>query len=285
MSKRLLAGLVVLGSGWLLLGSDMAAASSLRVAPLSFEATLAAGEKKKGFVDFTNPESGNVKVSLRVQAFRQIDDTGRLEFFDSEQVAAGITLDYTEAELGPRETLHLAFLLDGTKLPAGDVFAAIFASAQPPSASGSQQVVRVGSLLSIVNGTPSERKSEIAHLAAPWLQTGQGLQASFAVKNVSDPKKSTGYYPNITVTTWPFGGKEVKGPLVFAGRTRTVDYRQPGNYIGPIRITVRTDTGLKSTYALAVTGFWMWLLPALIVVVAVSWMVFRLTERRRRHSL
>ena len=283
MSKRLLAGFVVLTIGWLLLGSDMAAASSLRVAPLSFETTLAAGEKKKGFVDFTNPESGNVKVSLRVQAFRQIDDTGRLEFFDSEQVAAGITLDYNEAELGPRETLHLAFLLDGTKLPAGDVFAAIFASAQPPSARGSQQVVRVGSLLSIVNGTPSERKSDIVHLAAPWLQTGQGLQVSFAVKNVSDPKKSTGYYPKITVTTWPFGGKEVKGPLVFAGRTRTVGYRQPGNYVGPVRISVDTDSGSKASYAFAVTGFWVWLLPILVIIVgAASWVGLRRRPNKRR---
>jgi hypothetical protein len=265
-----------------LLPGHSAFADSLRITPLHYNATLVKGESKKGFVDIANPSGSAVKLKLTVQAFRQIDDEGNLEFFDDEQVSKGVMLDYTEAELGPRETLHLAFSIDSSKLPSGEVFAAIFASTQPQQVEGAQSSVRVGTLLSIVNGASTDRKATIASLAASPFQIGDALTASFVVKNMADPRQSTGYYPQIVVNVWPYTTKTIEGPLVFAGRARSVDYRQQGDYLGVIKLTAHAETGEKSTYFFAITGYWRWLLPitATVAVGAGGVLVRRLRRQR-----
>ena len=265
-----------------LLPGHSAFADSLRITPLHYNATLVKGESKKGFVDIANPSGSAVKLKLTVQAFRQIDDQGNLEFFDDEQVTKGVLLDYAEAELGPRETLHLAFSIDSSKLPSGEVFAAIFASTQPQQVGGAQSSVRVGALLSIVNGASTDRKATIASLAASPFQIGDALTASFAIENTADPKQSTGYYPKVTVTSWPYGSRVVDGPLVFAGRTRSVEYRQQGDYVGVIKLTAHAEAGEKSTYFFAITGYWRWLLPIIATVaVGVGGVLVRRLRRQR----
>lgn len=57
-------------------GAPSASATSLKISPLRYDTTLSAGEKKKGFVDVTNPSGSDVHVMLTVQAFRQTDNTG-----------------------------------------------------------------------------------------------------------------------------------------------------------------------------------------------------------------
>ena len=96
-------------------------AASLKVAPLEYRTTLKQGEKKKGFIDVSNPTKETVRVRTSAQAFRQIDDNGSLQFFDNEQVSAGVLLDLDEFELGPLEAVRMYFILDSTRCVRGDL--------------------------------------------------------------------------------------------------------------------------------------------------------------------
>lgn len=258
-----------------------ASALSLRTAPLSYETTLAKGETKKGFVDISNSDSTAQTVRFEVQAFRQIDDDGSLQFYPSEQIAAGIRLDYTEAQIGPRETLRLAFAIDSKKLPGGDVFAVIFASTTPIGSLSAMQSVRVGTLLMIQNGTPSQHYATISEISAPFLQIGEVVQAQLAVTNTADPNLSTGFFPKIKIDMKPYGTTTAKGPLVFSGRTRTIDYRQPGNYFGFVLIEASTGGDSKSRVVFAITGYWRWLMP--IIAVALIVIALYVYNRRKKH--
>lgn len=265
--RYLLALILAFGIG--LFAAPNTEALGLKIAPHSYEATLAKGEVKKGYIDISNPSSTTLDVSLEVQAFRQVDDEGSLEFFDSEQLQAGVKLDYESFSLGPREAYRVYFVLDGTKLPEGDVFGAILASTTPDDSAGSQQSVRVGTLLLLQNGTPGLRESEVVSFNSSFLHIGDGLTATFAIRNTADPRSSTGFTPSITVGRAPWGSETVKGPLVFAGRTRTVDYRVPGNYFGPIMLTASVGDNSKGQLVFAVTGYWRWLAPVIVGVIAI----------------
>ncbi len=254
-------------------------ALGLKIAPLSYEAELQKGEVKKGFVDISNPSSSAVRVKLETQAFRQIDDQGSLEFFASEPIKQGVKLDFETITIGPREAYRVYFLLDGTKLGEGDNFGAIFASTTPTPGAGSQQSIRVGTLLTIVNGTPSARQAEVVSFAADWFQTGEGLSALMAVKNTANPDSATGFFPSIQAATAPYGTKTVKGPLVFAGRTRSVELVHPGSYFGPVWLGARVGDSSKSSVVFAITGYWRWLAPLVAVVMLI--VIFILTKVRQ----
>jgi hypothetical protein len=245
------------------------AVQSLKIAPQGYEATLQKAEVKKGYIDVSNPSSETVRVKLEVQAFRQIADDGSLEFYDSEQVRAGVQIDFDIITIGPREAYRVYFLLDGNKLPEGDVFGAIFASTIPDSSPGSAQSVRVGTLLIMQNGTPKAHTANVVSFATSWLHVGDGLSSSIVVTNPADPKSSTGFYPNITVATAPYGSRDVKGPLLFAGRTRTIDYKATGDYFGPIWFGANIRDSKQGQFIFAVTGYWRWLAPVLFVVLLV----------------
>lgn len=255
--------------------SDVAHADSLKIAPHSYEATIQKSEVKKGYIDVSNPGNTSIKIKLETQAFRQIDDEGSLEFFDSEQLSAGVKLDFETLTIGPREAYRVYFLLDGSKLPEGDVFGAIFASTIPTPGAGARQSTRVGTLLLLQNGTPASRVADIASFAASFLHIGDGLTAKVAVHNPGDPKKVTGFVPSITISTAPYGSKNVKGPLVFADRTRTFDYVQPGNYFGPIWFAATSGDSSKGRLIFAITGYWQWLAPVLVVGIVIVGVIFR----------
>ena len=256
-----------------------AAALSLKVTPLDYKTTINKGEQKKGFIDITNPDSAPEQVHLSVMGFRQVDNNGALEFYESEQIASGIQLDYTDVEIGSRETLHLAFLLDGDKLPSGDVYGVIFASTGLPGEAAAKPSVRMGTLFSITNGTPTGRTAEITQLDVPFWQFGQNLTAHIDVKNTADPQQATGFYPDLTVSLQPYATKTVSGPLIFAGRTRTVEYRDNGNYFGPLLVSVKTGTSTKQRLVFAVTGYWRQLAPILLGLLVAA--AFALRQLRR----
>ncbi len=256
-------------------------ALGLKIAPLSYEAELGKGEIKKGYVDVSNPSSTPVKVKLEAQAFRQIDDEGSLEFFDSEQVKQGVKLDFESITIGAREAYRVYFLLDSAKLASGDNFAAIFASTIPQPDSGSVQAVRVGTLLSIQNGAVDARQGSVESFVANWLQVGEGLSATTKVKNTADPQKATGFYPSIQTSTAPYGSRTVKGPLVFAGRTRTIEIQHPGSYFGPVLLGARVGDSSKASLVFAVTGYWRWLGPFLGIVIVVTVLGYRRYRTRR----
>lgn len=265
--KRL-ALIAVFAVAALLIPADYASAQSLKIAPLKYESTLEKGEKKKGFVDVSNPSYEELEVKLSVQSFRIIDDDGTLEFINNKQVSEGIQLDLTQFTLEPREAIRVYFLLDGNKLPSGDVFGAIFASTLPASASGSKQSVRVGTLLFLVNGTPSSRIANVTDISGSWLQIGEGLKSTITLNNPAEESSYTGFFPDVTVKAQPYHEQTVRGPLLFAGRSRTIDYIQDGNYFGPIRIAASAGGEGGSQWVFAVTGYWRWLAPLIVAILA-----------------
>lgn len=216
--------LVVLGClvvGIFLWPQDVSALS-LRVTPLEYRTELAKGEIKKGFIDISNPSAEKMIIKTSVQSFRQTDDIGSVQFFDSEQLSEGIRLDLDEFELGPREAVRMYFLIDGKKLPTGDVFGGIFFTTGPAKATiGTGQSVKLGTLLSIVNGTPGSRKAEVKAIKLPSFQFDTKIHGSYIIKNTGDSQTSTGFYPKVNLSLSPFGEKRSQtSKLVFAGRTR-----------------------------------------------------------------
>lgn len=280
--RRVLAGIAI--AFFAVVGlSQPSSALGLKIAPLSYEAELGKGEIKKGYVDISNPSSTPVKVKLEAQAFRQIDDEGSLEFYESEQIKEGVKLDFETITIGAREAYRVYFLLDSAKLSSGDNFAAIFASTIAQPGAGTTQSVRVGTLLSIQNGAVDARQGAVESFVANWLQVGEGLSATTKVKNTADPQKATGFYPSIQASIAPYGSRTVKGPLVFAGRTRTVELQHPGSYFGPVLLGARVGESSKTSLVFAMTGYWRWLAPIIGVVIIASGLVYR--RVRSRHQL
>lgn len=243
---------------------------SLQISPLRYDTTLSAGEKKKGFVDITNPSAASSNVKLSVQAFRQSNDNGGLEFYDDAVTARGVLLDYSQVALGPHETLHLAFLVDSTKLRTGDNFAAIFATTIPGTTAPGQQAVKVGTLLIVSNGTPTVHTASVESLTSSFVQFGDGLEASFSVHNTANANDNTGFSPEITVTAWPYINDKVTGPLIFAGRTREVSYSKKGSYLGVVAVKVQVGDSQQTRYSLLVTGYWRFVVPLVLLLLFVS---------------
>lgn len=235
---------------WTLLATTETHALSLQVAPLEYKTQLKTGEKKRGTVDISNSSSLRVRVKSSVQAFRQVDNNGTLQFYDSEQLSAGVKLDLDEFELGPREAVRMYFELDGTKLPTGDVFGAIFFTLDPAQPrAGVGQTVRVGTVLSLVNGTPGSRSADITALAVPNFQLDSTVNGSYTIKNTANPASATGFYPTVSIASWPFGKTQKQtGRLVFAGRTRdnTFSFQTPP--FGLYKVSVSYGSSQKSSW-------------------------------------
>ncbi len=255
-------------------------ATSLQIQPTIYKnVVLKKGEKAKAFVDISNPTAIKQEVKLTVQRYRQIDDDGTLTFFDDEAVSKGIKLDLDNFELNPRDSIRVFFQLDGSMLPSGDVFAAIFARTVPIAGTVAQ-AVQVGTLLSVTNGTPTSHSAEITSLTAPFFQWGESIHASIVVKNSAPESSATGFFPDLTINVQPYETRTVEGPLVFAGRSRSVDYTQKGSYAGFVRLNVTTEGGQASRWVFVVTGFWRLLLPLLIIAMLIIGLIVRKLSRR-----
>jgi hypothetical protein len=265
-------------------GAPTVSAETVRIQPLQLQTSLKKGEKKKSFVDITNPAANEVELKLYVSGFKQVNDKGSLTFFDSEQIAAGIKLDYDSVKLGANQTLRLYFLVDGTKLPTGDIFAAIFAQSVPVLRTGTNTAVRVGSLLMLTNQTPGSRKAEITRLDVPLVQIGDSLRGEMAVKNPAPKGEATGFFPEIRVAVQPWGGvKSFAGPLIFAGNTRTFSFTMPSNLFGIYTVTVYANQATKTTYVFLITGWWRIIAPfILILLIGAAALLWKWRHRRRR---
>jgi len=263
---------------------SVAAEGSLQVQPLQNEASLQKGERKKGFIDITNPRPVDTKVKLSVAGFKQVDTAGNLSFYDSEQLRAGIMLDYEEYTIPANKTLRLFYIVDGTKLPTGDVFAAIFAQTINESTGSAASSVRIGSLLILTNETPGARQAEITKINAPWLQTGADVHGKVTIKNTAPPSSSSGFFPDVTIGLWPFGQTtSIKGPLVFAGNSREAKFALPSNQLGIYKLTASYGESKKTQWMLVVTGVWRWVALALVTILPVTIFgaVYYLRHRRR----
>lgn len=250
--KKYLSVFIAVAVAMIFLPLDTANGLGLKVAPLEYRTTIQAGEAKKGYVDVSNPATEKVIVKASVQAFRQINDDGGLQFYEDERLAEGIKLDLDEFELGPREAVRMYFELDGTKLPSGDVFGAIFFTLDPvqPKA-GVGQSVRVGTILSIVNGTPATHTAQVTRLTVPTFQFDNTLQGSYTIKNTASPATASGFYPTVTVVSWPFGeAQQQAGKLVFAGRSRDNTFSLSLPPFGLYKITASYGNSSQSRWLL-----------------------------------
>ena len=265
------AALIVSGGAAALLMSFLmvvsASASSISIAPLTYQTALKANEDQKGYVDILNPEASDTEVHLKVQAFRQIDNEGSLQFYDDAAIAEGVKLDLTEVLLGPNEGIRIYFILDASVLPSGDVFAAILANTgQASEGVVSVPSAQVGTLLLLTNGTPPAHHATVSKFSADWLQVGSGITAQIDVTN-TDPAegRALGFIPKIQFGVNPYHSQTVDGPLIFSGRSRVVDYIQKGDYFGPVILEASVNGNTQTRLVFAITGYWQWLAPLLFI--------------------
>ncbi len=255
----------------------------LKVAPLQYKATLQAGENKKGFVDVSNPTNEVLEVTSSVQAFRQSDNSGTLEFFDNEQVEAGVQLDLESFELPPQSALRMYFVLNSSRLPSGDVFASIFFTTRKASSDvfAINSAVRVGTLLSIVNGTPGSRIAEVTQLSAAPVQWGE-IKGKYSIKNTARPDSVTGFYPKVNLALSPFGEQKTSNAtLLFAGRERQNEFTLSSGFGGIYQLTANYGKSQKHILVMSVTP---WLIAA-IVMFTVGCVGIALLLRRRSQRI
>ena len=279
MKLRFLLGVILVS----MLYASPAGAVAIKIAPLEYRTELGSGASQRGFVDVSNPSSQKLTVNINVQGFRQIDDQGGLQFFPSDQLSAGIVPELKTVELGPREALRLYFTISGPVLPHGDVFAAILATVPADPTHGIGTSARVATLLSIVNGSPGPRQAKITDLRVPLWQLGDRIVANFRLQNPAPASASGGFYPTITVRAIGYFSETVQGPLVFSGRSRSVSFQKAGSYLGLVKIRVAYKDQATEAYSLVVTGYWRWVIPLVLVGLAVVlWASRRLLTRHRR---
>jgi hypothetical protein len=267
-----------------LLHPGHASAAALQIRPLMYRETLQADQTKKGFVDVSNASSTSVTVEMNVRAFRQVDGQGDLKFYDSPAVTRGVQLDLKELDLGPGEAVRMYFQVDAKQLPKGDVFAAIFAATKSQQSGGIAPSAQVGTLLILQNGQAGPRTIDVQSVDVAPLQFGSAISGSVKLRNPAPSEPASGFNPEVTVTLTPFAElrKQVNGPLVMSGISRSVDFNLPASRIGIYRLTATAGRSSKQTWLIAVTGFWRWLLPAVAVAAVACWYATRWLRRRRR---
>lgn len=274
--------LLVLAVVFAVFPSSLLSATSLKMQPLLYNETIAKGEKKKGFIDISNPTGQTIILQTSVQAFTQTDDNGSLQFYDNEQVRAGIIPDLSEFTIGPREALRMYFLIDGTKLPQGDVFAAIFVSTKANQESkGISQSVRLGTILTLVNGTPAARQASVESLSTSFINFGTSIDGSYRIKNTADSSATTGFYPEVTVQIEPFTqATKSQSPLVMTGKSREGTFSLHGDRFGIYKLTASYGNSRQSHWIFVVTGFWQWLAPLIAVLLVLVVLLFRAARRK-----
>ncbi len=277
-------GLVVSGLAF----APNLSALSIEARPLTYDIQLPSGESNKGHIDVKNTSAEKVRLLTEVQAFRQTDDSGSLEFYDDAVVKSGILPDLSEFELSPGEALRMYFLVDGKKLPSGNVFAAIFFRTVPTADSGVKNSIRIGTLLSIVNKTPSDNHADIKDFSLPFWQPGGEVKGEFSMTNTSDPTKSTGFYPEVTVTIAPFQAPVTRtSNLVFAGRTRTTELTVPAPHFGLYLVTLSYDSQRVTKLVLLAAPLELLAAIAALVLIVIApiilWRRHRSAKKKYSH--
>lgn len=261
-------------------------AQGVQIRPLMYEEKLEPGETKKGFVDISNPANREVSLSTHVQGFKQVDAEGNLEFFDVEYLEEAIQLDFTEFTLGPKEAMRLYFTIDSKKMPEGDIFAALFARTKPSDTNeGISTAAEVGTLLVIENGNGGPRNVELTDLSLPYFYIGSAISGSVNVRNTANPEESTGFFPQLTAKIGPvFESEEkFKGPLIFAGITRTVGFEMPTNHFGVYNFTVSSHGTETNQWTFLITGWWRWVVLAATLAILASFITWRIVRKRHIH--
>lgn len=279
MKRYLMVLGAIVGFVWAFSVTDTASALALRVQPLSYKETIAQGEKKKGFIDITNPTGQTLNLVTSVQAFRQTDNNGSLEFYDEPKISAGITPDLNSFALKPGQTMRLVFQIDGTKLPQGDIFASLMVTNKPDQLGNFAQAVRVGTLLMLVNGTPGARQAAVTKLSVPFVQVGQAVSGSYTIKNTAPADTSSGFSPEVDVTLSPFtSSKKQTSSLLFAGRERSNEFSISANRIGFYQVSVGFGASKQTSWVFIISPLWITIIVGLVLITIV---ISRIIKRRR----
>jgi hypothetical protein len=258
------------------------AALGLKIAPLQYKTTLEKDERKQGFIDISNPSASAVVVDVEVQALRQTNDSGQLEFYDDPQVAFGLTPELKTFQLESREAIRMFFTADGTKLPEGDIHAAMMFSTEPPKQkAGVGQNVRVGTIISIINGNVGPRQADIVSVTLPFFTTSQDVTGEYRIKNTSD-EQSSGFYPEVTIAASSVATKKDEASLLFGGRTRVNEFTVTGLGVG--LHTVRVSYG-DSAIERKIIVLPVWVMIVLAIVVLVVLTELYLLKRKRRKKV
>lgn len=279
MKLKILAGVlgaVFIGACW----APTSSALGLKIAPLEYKTTLAPNERQSGVIDISNPSGQSVHVQTSVQAFKQIDNNGSLQFYNDERVAKAIRPSLKELDLGPREALRLPFTIDGATLPSGDVYAAIFFTTDLSTPkNGVGQLVRVGTILSIINKAPGSRSAVVTGVSLPFLQLTDTVSGTYAIKNTGPT--DSGFYPTVTLSSWPGGKKkDFESTLVFGGRERQNDFRLQTGF-GIHYVTVGYGSSEKGQWVVTLAP-WMLVLGVLILfIIGIEVLLYK----KRRNSL
>lgn len=271
-----------------LLVSAQTGAVGLAAVPGEYRVELAQDEKKKGFIDVRNPLGEEVTVNVSVQGFRQANNEGNLEFFENPDLREGILVDLDSFSLKANETMRMYFMVDGTKLPKGDIFGAVFFTTKPVKQSGVSEAVRVGTLLSIVNGQPGERKAEVTELSSSFLQLNNELTGWYSIKNTSNNSARNGFYPRVDVSLNPFMvHKEQDSSLVFAGKERKNNFSLDiGSRLGLYSLKVKHGDSSREKLVFVATGFWRYVVAvAFLTIVAGIVYIVRILFRKKRSSM
>jgi hypothetical protein len=287
-----LLGLIPALAGWLLLAAPAYAEAGLQLNPLKYEDVLTPDRVKVGFIDVSNPSDTAVTIHTAVRGFRQADLDGNLKFFNDDQLAAGIKPGLDQFELGPRESIRVAFNVDPSKLPQGGVYAAIFFQTTPvlpdrPSVSYVAEAANVGTLLILRNGQANDQIGRVSSFSLPFWQFGRSLTGRLQYHNTNRDTGGLAFTPQLTGRTVPWGrGRNFTGPFIMPQSTRQFDFVRSGSYFGLLPVTVadaRSGQGL-TRWVFACTGWYQVVLLVLLAAIIV-WLGGRGRWRRLLRQL
>lgn len=271
-------GIIAVGS---LLRPQAASALALKVQPLSYQETLAKGEKKKAFIDVSNPTSQTIRLRTTVEAFRQTDDQGSLQFYKDERISAGIVPDLTDFSLKAGEKMRLVFMVDGSKLPPGDIFASLMVINATDQQGSLTPAIRVGTLLMLTNGTPGARQAAVTGLSVPFWQFGDQVRGQYVVKNTAPAGTSSGFMPEVTIGLSPLDRNiKNKSSLIFAGRQRPNNFELPTSRFGLYKISASYDGSRQTAWVFIASPLWL-----VVIGVAVLAVLTVLIARRRKTKI
>jgi hypothetical protein len=266
--------------GLLLLHSAFATAhaegTSLQQAPLIYRASLHAGSPQRGHIKVSNPTDAAITVQSQVQAIHQSGNQGELIFYDAPSLLPAITLSHEKVTINAHKSVDFNFLINPDKLPAGGVYAAIFFRTIPQTAAKSnaiQNSVRIGTLLLLQNGTTATAKGRITDFHVPWLTYGSRVNGTITYLNTG----SLALNPNLMLHAGFTSPQTITGPYILPASLRIFPVEITGNHLGLIHITVdgSNPQTTSSRWLIAITGFWQWLLPILLLATILSLLFVR----------
>lgn len=270
----------------------IASMPALKLAPLKYVTQLQPGHPKDGALDISNPTDTRLRIVTEVQAFRQMNNQGDLQFYPDEALQAAVQLSSTDFIIGPREAIRVHFRINPNLLPSGGVYGVIFFRTVPETGdSKANQIMtsaRVGTLLILTVGDKGSRQGSMA-VRVPFLSFGSGIRGMVEYTNTNRARDAVAYSPALGVRTGFFGGDaRLTGPLVFPGRTRSVPLERPGNYVGFVPVRVNDTNGhapAKTVWTFAVTGVWRVVFGvALLALLAIGYVRYGKRSRRRGYN-